>query len=226
MRPVSSTVSGSDRFGVFDSRRFRLVVGAISTAVLLFVLSMRGLAQFYTDYLWFDSLGRTDVWQRVLIAKVLLVALFACVFFVLLWVNLLIADRLAPKSRPPAPEEEMLIRYREIVAGRAWLVRLAVSAVFALMAVSGVANQWEEWLLFINRQDFGVDDPQFNTDIGFYVFRLPFLAFVGGWTFASFVIIFIVTSAAHFLNGGIRMPVASMGGVGGGCRRRQGQPSR
>ena len=210
MQPVSSATSRPDRFGVFDSRRIRLVLGAISAVVLLFIVSMRGLAQFYTDYLWFKSLDLKDVWQQVLVAKVLLVAIFACIFFVLLWVNLYIADRLAPASRPPTPEEEMLVRYREAVKGRAWLVRLAVSAVFAFMAVSEVVNRWEEWLLFVNHRDFGVTDPLFNTDIGFYVFRLPFATFAVGWAFASFVIIFIVTCAAHFLNGGIRMPVAGV----------------
>jgi hypothetical protein len=41
-----------------------LVVGA----VLLFFLitSLRGFASFYTDYLWFDSLGQAAVWQGVL----------------------------------------------------------------------------------------------------------------------------------------------------------------
>ena len=200
-----------DRFGLFDSRRLRLVVGVISTCMVILALSVRGLSQFYTDYLWFDSLDRTDVWQRVLVAKVLLFTVFALAFFILLWVNLLIADRLAPKSRPPGPEEEMLVRYREAVAGRAWLVHMVVSAVFAFLAVSGVANQWERWLLFVNRQDFNALDPLFGTDIGFYVFRLPFLSFVVGWTFASLVLIFMVTSAVHFLNGGIRMPIAPRG---------------
>ncbi|MEO6317319.1 MAG: hypothetical protein ABIP36_00910, partial [Acidimicrobiales bacterium] len=41
-----------------------LVVGA---AVLFFLItSLRGFAGFYTDYLWFDSLGSSDVWRGVL----------------------------------------------------------------------------------------------------------------------------------------------------------------
>ena len=52
-------------------------------------------------------------------------------------------------------------------------------------------------------------DPQFHTDVGFYVFKLPFLSFVTGWLFASLLIVLIVTAVAHYLNGGIR--VSSMG---------------
>ena len=172
--------------------------------MLVLLLSLRGIARFYTDYLWFDSLGRTDVWGRVLLAKVALFAIFAVAFFVLIWINLLIVDRLAPAARPPGPEEEMLSRYHAMVSGRTGLVRLAVSVVFSLLAASGVSNQWEKWLLFVNRTDFGITDPLFNTDIGFYVFRLPFLTFLVNWAFAAFMIILVVVGIAHYLNGGIR----------------------
>ena len=53
-----------------------------------------------------------------------------------------------------------------------------VSFFFALLAAAVVQSQWEEWLLFVNRQDFGITDPQFGTDIGFYLFQLPFLTYV------------------------------------------------
>ena len=185
------------------------MVAIVFAAIVVVALSLRGIAGFYTDYLWFDSLGRTDVWGRVLGAKIALTLIFAGAFFVILWVNLLIADRSAPVLRAPGPEEELLARYHEIVAGRTGLIRAVVSALFALIAAAGVGSHWKEWLLFVNRQDFGIDDPQFNTDIGFYVFQLPFLSFVVNWAFAAFVIIFILTAIAHYLNGGIRIAVTT-----------------
>ena len=171
---------------------------------MVLLLSLRGIAGFYTDYLWFDSLDRTDVWGRVLLAKIALFAIFFVAFFVLMWINLMIVDRLAPATRPPGPEEEMLSRYHALVSGRGRLVRLAVSVVFSLLTASGVSSQWEQWLLFVNRKDFGVTDPLFNTDIGFYVFRLPFLTFLVNWAFAAFVVILVVVGISHYLSGGIR----------------------
>ena len=202
MRTVSPIPPGGrSRFG---TRRVRFVALLVAGGLLVLLLSLRGIARFYTDYLWFDSLGRTDVWGRVLLAKIALFFIFAVAFFVLVWVNLLIVDRLAPEARPPGPEEEMLSRYHAMVSGRTRLVRLAVSVVFSLLAASGVSSQWEEWLLFVNRQDFGVADPLLNTDIGFYVFRLPFLSFLVSWAFAAFMILLVVISIAHYINGGIR----------------------
>jgi len=176
-------------------------------AVVLFFLvtSLRGFASFYTDYLWFDSLGRSEVWQGVLGAKIVLSVIFTGAFFVLLWANLVIADRQAPPFRPAGPEEEFIERYHEIVGGRVGLVRGVASALLALIAGAGVSSEWNSWLLFTHSRSFGVDDPQFGTDIGFYVFKLPFLSFLTGWLFAALLIVLIVTAVAHYLNGGIRM---------------------
>ena len=205
MRPVSPVPSGGrPRFG---TRRARFIALLVAGGLLVLLLSLRGIARFYTDYLWFDSLGRTDVWGRVLLAKVALFFIFTIAFFVLIWINLLIVERLAPKVRPPGPEEEMLGRYHAMVGGRTRLLRLVVSVLLSLLAASGVSNQWEQWLLFVNRKDFGITDPLFNTDIGFYVFRLPFLAFLVNWAFAAFMIILVVIGIAHYLNGGIRIQI-------------------
>ena len=198
-------------------RRRRVNVGSrgritlVLLAVALFVLltSLRGIAGFYTDLLWFDSLGYRGVFTGVLGAKITLAAIFSAAFFVLLWVNLLIADRLGPRFRPSGPEEEVIERYHELIGNRTGLVRLVISLLFGVIAGVGQSGRWHDWLLFRNAQDFGIDDPQFGRDIGFYVFKLPFLTFVVDWLFASLIIILIVTAVAHYVNGGIRMQGAA-----------------
>ena len=75
-----------------------LVVGVV--VLFLLLTSLRGIAGFYTDYLWFASLHRANVFRGVLGAKVALAVIFTGAFFALLWVNLVIADRLAPPFRP------------------------------------------------------------------------------------------------------------------------------
>src|SRR5687768_4096905 len=168
----------------------------IAGAVVLFFLvtSLRGIASFYTDYLWYDSLGRSEVWRGVLGAKIALAAIFTAAFFVVMWVNLVIADRLAPPFRPAGPEDEVIERYHELVGGRVGAVRATVSGLLALIAGAGVSSEWNSWLLFTHAQDFGIEDEQFGTDIGFYVFRLPFLTFLVGWLFAALLIVLIVTT--------------------------------
>ncbi len=177
-----------------------LVVGAI----FLLMVSLRGIAGFYTDFLWFEELDITGVWKGVLGAKIVLGAVFTAVFFAIMWANLAIADLIAPTFRPMGPEEQFVERYHEVVGNRGGLVRLAMAGLFALIAGPGVAGQWNSWVLFRNRVPFGASDLQFGRDIGFYVFELPFLKFVVDWLFATLVIVLIVTAVAHYLNGGIR----------------------
>jgi hypothetical protein len=58
--------------------------------------------------------------------------------------------------------------------------------------------------MFRNRQAFSVGDPLFKANVGFYVFRLPFAQFVVAWSFGALVLVTIITTAFHFINGSIR----------------------
>ena len=187
------------------TNRARVLLGFGGLAVFLFFTSIRGLAGFWTDYLWFDSLSLSSVWASVLWAKIGLGLLFTAIFFVAIWVSLFIADRLAPKVRPPGPEDELSRRWQQFTASRSILVRSVISLLFALLVGAGVSSQWQSWLFFTNRVDFGIVDQQFGIDVGFYVFQLPFLTFVVNWAFAAILVILVVTTIEHYLNGGIRL---------------------
>ena len=191
-----------------ERRRFRVRGWMIALLVVLLVLlfGLRGFAGFWTDWLWFSSVGQGDTWTRLLGAKVLPALVFVVVFFVIMLVNLVIADRLGPRLPvgPVTPEDEMVGRYRTATARYHGRIRVAVAVFFALIAGIGVSAQWKEWVLFTHRVDFGKTDPQFHRDIGFYVFTLPFVRFIADWLFAGLVIVLLVTAVAYYLNGGIR----------------------
>lgn len=187
------------------SGRGRVVL--VVLAVLLFVLftSARGLAGFYTDFLWYDSVGRGDVWGGRLQAQLVLAGMFSALFAVILWVNLSVAERIAPSFRPVGPDDELLRKYQDVMTRRGGLVRGLVAVGCGLLAGVSMSAQWEPWLLFLNGSDVGQTDPQFGMDVGFYLFTLPFLSMAVSWLFASLVIILFITAIAHYLNGGIRL---------------------
>jgi uncharacterized protein len=183
--------------------RVVLIVGLVALFILL--TSLRGIAGFYTDYLWYDSLGQWGVRRGILAAQASLALIFVTAFFLLAWSNLYVAEMVAPPFRPTGPEDELLERYHDLVDGRMGRVRVVVAALLALIAGSGASAEWNEWILFTNGGNFDIKDPQFGRDVGFYVFRLPFLSFVVDWLFASLLIVLIITAVAHYLNGGIRV---------------------
>ncbi len=187
--------------------RARVLIAIVVAALAVALLSARSVAGFYTDFLWFDSLGFEGVWRDLLWAKVGLAALFIGALFALLWVNLFIADRLAPPFRPAGPEEESLAGLHAVFDRYPALIRVAVAVLPALLFGAGAGDQWGDWILFRNKVDFGIADPQFGRDVSFYVFQLPFLSFVVDWLFSALLVTTLVSAAAHYRNGGIRLQV-------------------
>ncbi len=183
------------------------IIVAVVVLILLFA-SLKTFATFYTDYLWFSSVSLSAEWRHLFLVKVGLFFGFALVFFVLLWVNLAVVDRLAPSELALGPEDELVRRYQQRVTPRAVLVRSVVSVVVALIAASGAIGQWRNYLLFANGVYFtgpNSTDPQFHKNIGFYLFKLPFLSFIVQWAFVSIVVMAVLVLIAHYLNGGIRV---------------------
>lgn len=191
-----------------SSNRGRIILAVVLGLVVVLFLSARSLSSFYVDYLWHDALGRSDVFWGVLWAKVQLAAVFTLGFAALALITMVIADRLAPDTIPPGPEEQVVARYRDLMGRHRILLRVTIALAVGLLAGLPAAAQWQEWLLFRNERSFGVEDPLFGADVGFYVFRLPFLQFLVGWLFAAFVLLAIITAATHYLNGAIRFQVA------------------
>jgi hypothetical protein len=175
------------------------------------IASAQRIASFYTDFLWFSSVGFSSVWSKMLTVQVGLSACFTLVLFALLWGNLRLADRLAPSPGALPVTDELVARWHEVVGGRMPLVRLAIAAAFALIGGVSAHTQWDNWLLFSNAEPFTSTsapwkglDPLNHMNDGFYVFRLPFLDWLVTWAFSALVITLLLCLVAHYLNGGIR----------------------
>lgn len=190
------------------SRLRSFVLVGMGLAFVLF-LSGSGIAKLYTDWWWFGSLDQVGVWSKILGTRITLAAVFSLIFFLLVWINLFLADRVAPPFRALSAEEDLIERYHALIGTNAPRLRAIVAGAFALLVGLNTSQQWETWLLFRNGGDFGVADPLFGKDAGFYVFRLPFWTFLVGWVFAALIFTLILTLVAHYLNGGIRASASS-----------------
>ncbi|MEO5901241.1 MAG: UPF0182 family protein, partial [Ilumatobacteraceae bacterium] len=184
------------------SDRGRVLLIAAVVLVVGLILSLRFFAGFYVDLLWHQSLGRSDVFWGVLRTKVLLFVLFAGAFSAIAILNLLIADRLSPVSFS-ANTHPAVERFHEFFGKRLRLFRLAVAVVVGMLFAAPAIGRWQEWLMFRNSKAFGISDPQFHHDIGFYLFKLPFITFLLDWLYAALIVTTLLTIATHVLNGGI-----------------------
>ena len=195
----------------FSGRGIFIAVGAAFLFVLIFG---RAIARFYVDYLWHKALGRGDMFWGVIGAKFTLFVAFFLVFLLIAGLNLFIADRAAPTSFP-ANVHPYVERFHDVFGHRLRLVRYAGATLFALLLALPAIAQWQSWLLFRNARNFGVADEQFGVDVGFYVFQLPFLAFVLNWLFFALIVVLLLTIADPRAQRRRRLRLADAGGASG-----------
>lgn len=191
------------------TRSAKIVWIVVGSLVAMLALSA-SLASFYTEVLWFDDLGQVDVFWTALGWKWAVGASFTAVAFALIYVNMRVARSLAPRARlglagsVPAQVAEAVQRVRETVEPRLrWLLPV-VAAIAALAVGSGMGGSWERFALAFNSVSFGVKDPQFGLDVGFFVFTLPALRATVDWLAGALFVALLLAAAVHLIDGGIR----------------------
>jgi len=183
----------------------RVLFALAAVFALFFLVSIS--KGFYTEWLWFSSLGYGDVYTTILQTKVLLYIAAVVIFFTLFFGNFFLATRLTPKGG---------------ARSWPWEIVIVLTALLALLFGTFAQANWNVVLQFFNGQPFGITDPVFNKEIGFYVFSLPFLQLVRGWLLSMLIITLLSTAGvyafsymAQRLNFDFSRPVlAHLGGLG------------
>ena len=201
---MAMTSNATPQFN-FKGRRSPLTL----TIVILVVLSgvLLSLSGFYADWLWFKSVDFTSVWTTVLTTKIFLFVVAGLLTSSIILLNIIIAYKRRPLYVPLSIEADNLERYRaQIEPIKRWVVLALAVGLFYFAGTSGSA-MWESWLLFKNSTSFGVKDPQFNMDISFFAFKLPFYQTLIAWAISTLILSIIAAAIVHYLYGGIRLQV-------------------
>jgi uncharacterized membrane protein (UPF0182 family) len=172
-----------------------LMILVLLVVVLIFSGKMVG---FITDWLWYQEVGYVTIFNVMFTTQMETAALFGIIFFVILFGNLFLAARIsATGPHLGVPENVVNIPFEKPGDALFKRIILIVSAVLAFLAAIQGATQWESLLRFVNATPFGIKDPLFDRDVGFYVFELPFLQYLQGWGI-SVVLFTIVTTGAVY----------------------------
>jgi len=165
------------------------------------------LSGFYVDWLWFKSVGFTDVWSTVLLTKAALFVAAGLLTSLIISLNIYLAFRRRPFYVPTSIEADNLERYRATIDPIRKLFFAGIALVLFYFGGSSATTLWGSWLLFKNATPFGVKDPQFGMDISFFAFRLPFFQTLIGWAISTLILATIASVAVHYIYGGIRPQV-------------------
>lgn len=186
-------------------RRSRPLIAVVIGVALVLMLTLRGLATLWTDYLWFSSVGATAVWSTVLTTQVLLGVAGVLVAALVVWINLVVVRRISTGGLAVGGEgDEMAERFQDWVSARRRWFEIGVAGLMGLFVGAGASGWWSNVLLYLNEVGFGVEDPIFGRDMAFYIFRLPVYRDALGFAFQLLIITILVSVGAHYLFGGIR----------------------
>jgi uncharacterized protein len=165
------------------------------------------LSGFYADWLWFKSVDFTSTWSTILGTKAFLFILGGLLTALVVMANIFIAYKRRPLYVTMMVESDNLERYRSQVEPIRKGLFIGLSVALFYFAGSASSQLWSTWLLFRNSTSFGVTDPQFNMDISFFAFRLPFWQSLISWAITTTVLAIIASAIVHYLYSGIRLQV-------------------
>lgn len=150
----------------------------IIAAILVLPVLVPALASFFTEWFWFNSVRYQDVFQTRLLARWGFTIAGLAISLAWLGGNLWLATRLTSRNRPFTQGVSLpRINLRWSPTILAWTSTIMIGLIAGLV----VGDQWETVLRFFNSSSFGVQDPVFGQDIGFYVFRWPFFRLLANW---------------------------------------------
>jgi len=185
-------------------RRGRTLLPTIAVIVVL-LIGFSIFTGFYTDLLWFRSVGYASVFSRTLAARSLLFFVFGLVFALAVAVNFVVAFRTRPAYQAMVPGQQELDRYRMAIDPYRRVVVGVIVTLLGLIGGSAAAGEWRTYMQWRNGVSFGQKDAQFGMDISFFAFDLPWYRFVLGFAFATVVVSLIAAAVTHYLYGGLRL---------------------
>ena len=153
--------------------------------VLIFtaMVVLPAIPRVLADWWWFKEIGYQIVFTRELTTRGLLFLTGAGLTALVLYINLAFAQRrivphpLVLRVGQPVPDVNI----------PALLRRFSLPVVLGLALIGGIAanSAWETVLQAIHGTPFGISDPVFGRDIGYYVFTLPAISPRSGFSPAS-----------------------------------------
>ena len=182
--------------------RSRLILFLIIFSFILPIFS--SLVTFCTDWFFFRETGFAEVFTTTLYAKTASGFCAGLLLFTVVAINLFFAFR-------PTFASARMFSINNVTIGmlnaelmqRVKPLSMLAAFMLALLAGNWGATRWEDLLLFINRVNVGSVDPVMGTDIGFFLFSLPFLDMLRKFFLFTMLAAVFLSGVVYYFRGGI-----------------------
>ncbi len=174
---------------------------ALLVLLILLLLIFPRFARWYTEWLWFGEVGYRSVFWVPIVSSMIVGVAASLSVFVILFLNVRPLLRLRTVPRMIELRSGGGRVYRQVVRRLtpARLVALAV-AIVSVLAGWGAAGSWLTFQAFLHRVPFGIREPVFGRDVGFYVFTLPAVQAGYEWLFLWVFVALLVAATGYYLD--------------------------
>lgn len=196
----------------------------IVVALIIIVALVVGAARIWTDYLWYESVGQiaiywTRLWSQgtiftvtfVLTFGLLVTTMFSALKRSLGWhrqmseVSSIPADKTFQGARNVRKDFRVSVdELSDKIKPYFKIIIYIIALAFAVSIAAKISASWETFHLALTKMSFGIKDPQFGIDVGFYVFKLPAISLLLGWARGALILMFVLTGFVYVLTGAVR----------------------
>lgn len=178
--PNEEWFKGADEGGEDTPRKPRIPFKINKPLWIILILAIAALvilpafADFYTELLWFKARGLSQVFWKTLLPKWILFGTAGLIAFLIYWFNFRKAFGNSMELLSPDLQKFIGKKFPAVIIP-------VISAIMALANGFSTKGQWAMVLRFLNQTPFNSADPIFGRNISFYIFKLPFFAFLQNW---------------------------------------------
>lgn len=176
----------------------------ILIVILFAVFYLLGLfMDYYADWLWFRNLTYASVFDTMILTQIIAFLSFFIIFAFFAGIHLRLAYQRGGLSRQNSflPEDDPRQLILPLYRGKAivWFWGVVI-LFFAIIMGTSASSHWSQFLQFFHSTTFGIKEPIFGKDVGFYIFKLPTYQFITGWYLFMVALTFIAVSFSYYLD--------------------------
>lgn len=178
----------------------------VLASFLVIAIAFLILNRLVVDWLWFSSVGYSQVWLKIIFTNIILYFFLLLLPLSIYGINIYIAGSIILNyitNNYVNESQKMSIKnyfFTYIIKGSYVKIALAIFVfLLALSAVYSCGISWEDLQKFLHPTNFGQYDPIFHKDIGFYVFTLPFVHKLIRIIYSSLIVAITISAVLYCL---------------------------
>ena len=171
----------------------RVTIMTVITAIIVVAIFFQSIINFIVNIKWFNEVGYLSVYFTKITSIMKLAIPLFVVFFAFIWFYYKsIKKSIIRLKSVEVVDVEKIKLEKKIFIISDLIISLLISFSFA-------NTYWYKILRFMNSTEFNIDDPLFNKDISFFIFKLPLIESLYNSILGILIFIVMITLVVYFI---------------------------